>query len=135
MAPASDGPSYSSSEASLTDLRELETLARGKQTGRPTNSGSETPVTETTLKALLDELRRNIATDISAFRDEINGVSARLHNAEVTVAGHETRLTILEQELTALRSEQAKLRQHMATMEEHEGPKPSTQLLRLKYLT
>ncbi|CAH2252274.1 Hypothetical predicted protein, partial [Pelobates cultripes] len=82
MAPASDGPSYSSSEASLTDQRELETLARGKQTGRPTTTGSETPVTETTLKALLDELCRNIATDISAFRDKINGVSACLHNAE-----------------------------------------------------
>ncbi|CAH2302574.1 Hypothetical predicted protein [Pelobates cultripes] len=118
MAPASDGPSCSSSETSLNDLRELETLARSKQVGTPTNSNSGAPVTETALKALLDELRRNIATDISAFRDKINGVSACLHNAEVTTAGYETRLTILEWELTVLRSEQAKAQHCMATMED-----------------
>ncbi|CAH2221683.1 Hypothetical predicted protein [Pelobates cultripes] len=115
MAPLEDGPSCSSSKTSLSDLRELETLTRSKQADKPSDRKSGEPVTEDTL---LDELRRNIITDISAFREEISGVSARQHDTEVTTAGHETRLTTLEQELSTLRCEQAKTQHHMATMED-----------------
>ncbi|CAH2315099.1 Hypothetical predicted protein [Pelobates cultripes] len=118
MVPLSDGPSCSSSETSLTDLRELETLTRSKQAYKPSDQKTGVPVTESTLKALLDELRHNIATDISAFREEISRVSSRLHDMEVTTAGHETRLTTLKRELSALKCEQAKTQHHMAAIED-----------------
>ncbi|CAH2247136.1 Hypothetical predicted protein [Pelobates cultripes] len=51
------------------------------------------------VQSLLDELHQNIVADIGQFRVEINGVSARLHNLEVTTAAHETRIAALEQKL------------------------------------
>ncbi|CAH2295715.1 Hypothetical predicted protein [Pelobates cultripes] len=104
MAPLSDGPSCSFSEMSLPDLRELESLTRRKQAAKLSDRKSGAPVTEATIKTLLDELRRNIATDISAFREEISGVSALLHD--------------MEQELSTLKSEQAQKQHRMAAMEE-----------------
>ncbi|CAH2294298.1 Hypothetical predicted protein [Pelobates cultripes] len=53
-------------------------------------------IMDETLRHLFDELRRNIVANIGQFRDEINGVSAHLTNAEVNTAAHEQQITKLE---------------------------------------
>ncbi|CAH2273325.1 Hypothetical predicted protein [Pelobates cultripes] len=60
------------------------------------------PVTEDTLQSLLNELRRNIATDIGQLRKEINGVSALLQLTELNSADHENCIQVLERPITAL---------------------------------
>ncbi|CAH2311643.1 Hypothetical predicted protein [Pelobates cultripes] len=93
-------------------------LSRMGHPAIPSDRKSWPPVTEAALKALLDEIRRNIAADISTFKEDINRVSARLHETEVATAGHETRLTALEWELSMLRHEQAQTQYCMAAMED-----------------
>ncbi|CAH2247612.1 Hypothetical predicted protein [Pelobates cultripes] len=101
----------------LPDLRELEVKTRDKQAAIQSDRKSGTSVTEGTLKDLLDKLCRNIAADISAFKEEISGVMARLHETEVTTACHETRLTTLDWELSTLWRKQAQT-QYVAAMED-----------------
>ncbi|CAH2312958.1 Hypothetical predicted protein [Pelobates cultripes] len=50
---------------------------------------------EDMLQSLLDELCRNIATNISQFCKEIISVSVHLHNTEQSTAAHETPSSIL----------------------------------------
>ncbi|CAH2223648.1 Hypothetical predicted protein, partial [Pelobates cultripes] len=118
MVPLSDEPSYTSIETSLTDLRELEGKTRGKKADRPPEPATGSLVTEDTLKSLLDELRHNIAADISVFKEEPRRVSVCLHDTEVATAAHESQLTDLEQELSLLRRDQAQLYYHMAAIED-----------------
>ncbi|CAH2305551.1 Hypothetical predicted protein [Pelobates cultripes] len=77
-------PSCSTSGDSLTDLRGCEQLVTKRRAGSP-------PVTEATLKAYLDE-------------EEINVVSVRLHDTEVTTAVHVVCIASLETEMATLRA-------------------------------
>ncbi|CAH2325641.1 Hypothetical predicted protein [Pelobates cultripes] len=99
MAPLSDGLSYSSSETSLPDMEELTTIARRPRADLSAKWSEGSRVMEGTLKALLDDLRRNLAADLNSFKEEISGVSRRLHDAEITMAAHETHLNNMEQEI------------------------------------
>ncbi|CAH2221562.1 Hypothetical predicted protein [Pelobates cultripes] len=76
MAPLSDAPSRSSSEDSPSNL---EMMVETQRAGKP-KAQNNPPVTEDRLKALLDDLRRHIAADINSFKEEIHGVSVRLHD-------------------------------------------------------
>ncbi|CAH2324523.1 Hypothetical predicted protein [Pelobates cultripes] len=67
---------------------------------------------------LLDELRRNIATNIWQFREEINGVSARLQHTELNTADHENRIQTMERQMAALQREQTQAKENMAVMED-----------------
>ncbi|CAH2247466.1 Hypothetical predicted protein [Pelobates cultripes] len=73
---------------------------------------------EDMLRSLLDELHRNIATDIGQFREEINGVSARLQHTELNTTDHENRIQTLERQMAALQQEQTQAKENMAVMED-----------------
>ncbi|CAH2307269.1 Hypothetical predicted protein [Pelobates cultripes] len=88
----SNAPSRSSSEDSLSNL---EMMAETQRAGKP-KAQNNPPVTEDRLKALLDDLRRHIAADINSFKEEINGVSVKLHDTEISTAAHEARINSLE---------------------------------------
>ncbi|CAH2247044.1 Hypothetical predicted protein [Pelobates cultripes] len=118
MAPLSDGPSWSSSEASFADIGELELPAIKHNAAVTPMKTAGQPVTEETLKTLLGDLCQNFAADINTFKEEINRVSVRLHDTELVTAVHETRLTRIESELTRLKNEQAQILNRMAAMED-----------------
>ncbi|CAH2306761.1 Hypothetical predicted protein [Pelobates cultripes] len=118
MAPLSDGLSYSSSETSLPDLEELATIAGKQKADIPTKRSEGSLVMEGTLKALLDNLRRNLAADINSFKEEISGVSRHLNDTEISLAAHESCLNTMEQEIRELRHEQAQTQNRMAMMED-----------------
>ncbi|CAH2312580.1 Hypothetical predicted protein [Pelobates cultripes] len=107
MAPLSDTPSRSSSKDSLSNL---EMMVETQRAGKP-KAQSNPPVTEDRLKALLDDLRRHIAADINSFKEEIHGVSVRLHDTEISTAAHEARINSLESELTNQTKPSTKLQQ------------------------
>ncbi|CAH2301040.1 Hypothetical predicted protein, partial [Pelobates cultripes] len=95
MAPISDGLSRSNSEDSLADEGEMPSPV-GR---RPEAQAEGPPVMERTLKTLLEDFRRNIAADITLFKEEIRGALVRLHDSEVTTAAHDAHIANLEQEL------------------------------------
>ncbi|CAH2283260.1 Hypothetical predicted protein [Pelobates cultripes] len=89
MAPMSNG--ISSSDKILADGEDYYTNVPTRPVPPKPSPAAKPPVTEDTLRSLLDELRRNIAT-IGQFREEINGVSARLQHTELNSADHENRI-------------------------------------------
>ncbi|CAH2284228.1 Hypothetical predicted protein [Pelobates cultripes] len=92
-------------------------LVGRRSTEKPRAHAEGPPVTERTLKTLLDDLRRNIAADITLF-EEIRGVSGRLHDSEVATAAHEVRIANLEKELSELKCTQAQIQTRMAAAED-----------------
>ncbi|CAH2315081.1 Hypothetical predicted protein [Pelobates cultripes] len=114
MAPLSDAPSRSSSEDSLSNL---EMMAETQRAGK-TKAQSNPPVTEDRLKVLLDDLRRHIAADINSFKEEIHGVSGRLHDTEINTAAHEARINSLESELTKTKNNLIQTQHQVAAMED-----------------
>ncbi|CAH2284589.1 Hypothetical predicted protein [Pelobates cultripes] len=89
MAPLSDRLSYSSSETSLPDMEELDSMARRLRAEIPAKKSESSPVTEGALMALLDNVRHNIGADINSFKEEISAVLRRLRDAELTTAAYE----------------------------------------------
>ncbi|CAH2314023.1 Hypothetical predicted protein [Pelobates cultripes] len=108
MAPLSDAPSRTSSEDSLSNL---ELMAETQRAGKP-KTRSSPPVTEDRLKA------RHIVADINSFKEEIHGVSVRLHNTEISTAAHEARINSLENELTKTKNNLIQTQHQVAAMKD-----------------
>ncbi|CAH2220600.1 Hypothetical predicted protein [Pelobates cultripes] len=118
MRPLSDGPSCLTSEDSLTNLRGSEQPVTKRRAEQPPMQRVSPLVTEAMLKAYFHELCQSITASIAAFKKEINGVSVRLHDTEVTSAAHEVRIASLETEIATLRQEITQSQHHMAVMED-----------------
>ncbi|CAH2247702.1 Hypothetical predicted protein [Pelobates cultripes] len=92
-------------------------MAETQRAGKPKAQGSP-PVTEDRLKALLDDLRRHIAAEINSFKEEIHGVSVRLHDTEISTAAHEAHINSLETELTKTKNDLTQTQHQVAAMED-----------------
>ncbi|CAH2282954.1 Hypothetical predicted protein [Pelobates cultripes] len=71
MTPLSDDQSYSSSEAFLADVGELDMLPYRRRDNLPAKCVGDQLETKGALKALLDDLRCNIAAAINSSKEEI----------------------------------------------------------------
>ncbi|CAH2284000.1 Hypothetical predicted protein [Pelobates cultripes] len=112
----SDG--ISSSDKISADGEDYYTKVPTRPVPPKPSPAAKPPVTEDILRSLLDELRRNIATDIGQFREEINGVSARRQHTELNSADHENRIQTLERQMAALQRDQTQAKEDLAVMED-----------------
>ncbi|CAH2314416.1 Hypothetical predicted protein [Pelobates cultripes] len=116
MAPLSDG--LSSSDKISADGENYDVRVPTRPMPPRPMPAAKPPITEDILRTLLDELNRNIATDIRRFREEMNGVSAHLHHTEFNFADHENQIQPLEKQLSTLQWSQMLAQENMAATED-----------------